>query len=115
MNNQIDAVKKIKDGYGEKPITQFDKLKSLDKKAKRPAKVFAYVFGTVATLVLGTGMCLAMKVIGDLMAVGIVIGVVGIIMASVNYPIYKAIMKSRKAKYCRRIFELSEEILATEE
>ena len=115
MNAQINAVNKIKDGYGEKPTTKFDKLKSLDKKVKRPAKIFAYVFGTIASLVLGTGMCLAMKVIGDIMALGIVIGVVGIIMASINYPIYKAIMKRRKNKYCRQIFQLSEEILSAEE
>lgn len=37
-----------------------------------------------------------LKVIGDLMALGIVIGIVGIAMVSVNYLIYRAILKSRK-------------------
>ena len=34
-------------------------------------------------------------------AVGIVIGVLGIIMISINYPIYKAILRSRKTKYSK--------------
>lgn len=110
MNDQTIAVNKIKDSYCEKPITKLDELKSLDKKVKRPARIFAYIFGVIGSLVLGTGMCLAMKIIGDLMAVGIVVGVVGIIMLSINYPIYKQILKKRKSKYCKKILELSEEI-----
>ncbi|MDE6371993.1 MAG: dihydropteridine reductase [Clostridia bacterium] len=112
MNNQTIAVNKIRDSYCEKPVTKLDELRSLDKKVKRPAKIFAYIFGVVGALVLGTGMCLAMKVLGDLMALGIVVGVVGIVMVSVNYLIYKQILKKRKSKYCRKILELSEEIAA---
>lgn len=112
---QKNQVEKIKSSYGEKPFTEFDKLKSLDKKVKLPAKVFAYVFGTIGSLVLGTGMSLAMKVIGDFTALGIAVGMVGIIMTAITYPIYRAILKSRKAKYCKKIFELSEEILSVKD
>ncbi|MDE6473702.1 MAG: dihydropteridine reductase [Clostridia bacterium] len=112
MNEQSTIVNKIRDSYCEKPVTKLDELKSLDKKVKRPAMIFAYIFGVIGALVLGTGMCLAMKVIADLMALGIVVGVVGIIMVSINYPIYKQMLKKRKSKYCRKILELSEEIVA---
>ncbi|MDE5911906.1 MAG: dihydropteridine reductase [Clostridia bacterium] len=112
MKDQTIAVNKIRDSYCEKPVTKLDELKSLDKKVKRPAKIFAYIFGVIGALVLGTGMCLAMKVLGDLMALGIVVGVVGIIMVSINHLIYKQILKKRKSKYCRKILELSEEIAA---
>ena len=112
MNDQTTIVNKIKNSYCEKQITKFDELTSLDKKVKRPAKVFAYIFGVIGSLVLGTGMCFAMKVLGDIMAVGIVVGVVGIIMTAINYPIYKQILKKRKRKYGAKILELSEEIIA---
>ena len=112
MKDQTIAVNKIKESYCEKPFTKLDELKSLDKKVKRPARVFAYIFGVIGLLVLGAGMCFAMKVLGDLMAVGIVVGIVGIIMVAVNYPIYKQILKKRKSKYCRKILELSEEVTA---
>ena len=108
---EVEVANKIKDGYVVKPITKLDRLKSLDKKVKKPAKVFAYLFGVIGALVLGTGMCFAMKVLGDIMAVGIVVGVLGIIMVSINYPIYKQILKKRKNKFSRKIIELSQEII----
>ncbi|MDE5755971.1 MAG: dihydropteridine reductase [Clostridia bacterium] len=112
QQNQTEIVNKIKESYCPKSFTKFDELKALDKKVKKPAKVFSYIFGVIGALVLGTGMCFAMKVLGDIMAVGIVVGVVGILMVSINYPIYKQILKKRKNKYGRKILELSEEIVA---
>ena len=91
--------------------TKIERLHSLDRKVRRPADIFSWIFGAGGTLVLGTGMCLAMKVIGNLMPLGIVVGVVGIAMVSVNYLIYKAILKSRKKKYAEQVVQLSNEIL----
>ncbi len=112
MKNQTNIVNKIKDSYCEKQITKLDELKSLDKKVKRPAKIFAYIFGVAGTLILGVGMCFAMKVIGDIMALGIVVGLIGILITAINYPIYKQILKKRKRKYSSEIIQLSEEIVA---
>lgn len=110
-NDKEFLVEQIRTKYSEKQFTQLDKLKALDKKVSKPANVFAYVFGTVAALVLGTGMSFAMKVIGDSMAVGIVIGLVGILMSIINYPIYKKILASRRKKYATEIMKLSDELL----
>lgn len=113
--NQNEYVKKIKEGYQERPATKIDELRRTDKKAKRPAKIFAYIFGTVGSLVLGTGMCLAMGVIGAslpfALPIGVAVGCVGIAAVSVNYFIYKAILKSRKRKYADKILTLSGEIM----
>ena len=103
-------VQKIKNQYETKQQTKIDELKQLDKKVKKPARVFAYVFGTIGALVLGGGMCLAMKVIGDMMIAGIGIGLVGIGMVSCNYSMYKAVLDIRKSKYANQIFELTDEI-----
>ena len=111
MTTEIKTIEKIRASYTEKEISKFDKLKELDKKVKRPAQIFAYVFGSVSSLVLGTGMCLAMKVIGNAMALGIVIGVVGIALVSANYFIYKKILSSRKNKYKNQVLELADEVL----
>ncbi|MBQ3596290.1 MAG: dihydropteridine reductase [Clostridia bacterium] len=95
--------------------TDVETLKLLDKKATRPAKIFAYTFGTVGSLVLGTGMCLAMKVIlsslSFAMPLGIGVGLLGILMVSVNYSIYKKLLAKGKKKYADRILALSEKIL----
>jgi len=101
-------------GYTEKHPTKVDELKALDKKVKNPARIFAYIFGVIGSLVLGTGMCLAMKIIAQttqLMLAGIGIGLVGILMVSVNYYIYQKILNKRKKKYAEQIIEKSNEIL----
>ena len=112
--NEKQIAEKIRSQYTERKVSKLDELKELDQRVKRPAKVFTYLFGCVSALVLGTGMCLAMKVIGDLMVPGIVVGCVGIVMAAVNYPIYQAILKTRKKKYADQIFALSNQLLHEE-
>ena len=109
--NDKFIAQKIHTEYSEKKSSDVDNLCALDKKVKLPANIFAYIFGTIGALVLGIGMCLAMKVIGNNMLVGIIIGVLGIVMLSINYPIYKSILTSRKAKYSKEILELSEKII----
>lgn len=89
-------------------------MKKLDRKAKNPANLFAYTFGIAMSLVLGVGMCLAMKVIGDgsaqIMIVGIVVGLLGIAGVSINYPIYKKLLRRGKEKYAYEIIQLAKEI-----
>lgn len=111
MTTEIKTIEKIRASYAEKEITRLDELKDLDKKVKRPAQVFAYVYGSLSSLVLGTGMCLAMKVIGNSMTLGIGIGLVGIALTLTTYPIFKTILKRRKNKYAPKIFELSDSLL----
>lgn len=111
MKTQIETIERIRASYTEKEVTKLDELKQLDKKVKCPAQIFAYVYGSVSSLVLGTGMCLAMKIIGNSMALGIIIGVVGIALTLTTYPIFKAILKRRKEKYASQIFELTDSLL----
>lgn len=110
--NEIEKqnyVKNIREQYEYHDESKIEKLRGLDKKVKMPANIFAYTFGVVGALVLGLGMCMAMKVIFDMMILGIVIGCVGIAMVSVNYFIYKAILNSRKDKYADQILKLADE------
>ncbi len=110
-NVEQKEIEKIKAAYSPAQVSKLDELKALDRKVKRPAEIFAYTFGVVGSLVLGTGMCFAMKIIGSSMPLGIVIGLVGIAMVSVNYLAYKKILGARKKKYAQQIVELSNEIL----
>ncbi len=111
VNKVIDLTKEFLDN------NQRTKLKKLDAKAKETANIFSYSFGIIMTLVLGTGMCLAMKVIGEgtsMMILGIVIGIIGIIGVSINYPIYKVILEKNKEKYGPTIITLAKEIIDEE-
>lgn len=111
MKTETATIESIRSHYTEKERTKLDELKELDQRVKRPAEIFGYAYGSAGALVLGTGMCLAMEVIGASMGLGIVIGLAGIALCLTTYPIYKAILKSRRKKYAGKIFALSDEIL----
>lgn len=118
MNNNQNTVEKIRSKYTEKQVTDLDTLRELDKKVRRPAAVFAYIFGSISAIIMGAGMSLVMTDIAgylslgiDPMIIGIVIGCFGMLLALINYPIYKGILNSRKKKYGADILELSEKIL----
>lgn len=119
-NDQEFLVQKIRTQYTEKEHTRLDELKELDTKVKRPANVFAYVFGSISAIIMGSGMSLVMTDIGssigmeDAMVPGIVIGVVGMLMTIVNYPIYKKMLASRRKKYADKIMELSNKIMSNQ-
>lgn len=105
-------IEKIVKKYEAKEATKLDELRELDKKATRGATVFAYIFGSIGSLVLGAGMSVAMGVIlKELMLVGIIVGLVGILMVSVNYFIYNKMIARGRKKYERQILELSSELL----
>ncbi len=109
--NENKVVEKIVNSYTKKENTKLDELKALDSKVKKPALIFAYVFGSISALLLGFGMCVAMQVIlADLMWLGIVVGVVGIALCLLTYPIYKRILNSRKNKYREQILSISNEL-----
>ncbi len=114
MNTDKIYAEQIANDYAPKQTTKVKALKKLDAKAKNPAMIFAMAFGIASALVLGTGMCLCMGVIGAgtalTMGLGIGIGCVGIVGASVNYPIYKKILTASKNKYAPDILRLAKEI-----
>ena len=116
-NDQQFMAQKIRTQYMEKQPSELDALRELDSKVKRPANVFAYVFGSISAIVMGAGMSLVMTDIGKTVGIennmtyGIIIGVIGLALAIVNYPIYKGIMNSRKKKYAPQIIKLSEKIM----
>jgi len=116
-NDQEFLVQKIRTQYTEKEHTQLDELKAMDCKVKKPANVFAYIFGAVSAVIMGCGMSLVMTDIGSVvgldnaMVPGIAVGVAGLVLAILNYPIYKRILTSRKKKYADKIIALSDKIM----
>ena len=116
-NDQQFMAQKIRTQYMEKTPSELDALRELDAKVKRPANVFAYTFGSISAIIMGAGMSLVMTDIGaiigitDALVPGIAIGVVGLGMALLTYPMYKGILNSRKKKYGAEILALSDKII----
>ncbi len=114
-------VKRIREKYTP-PTGSEDKmtrLRYLDASVTRAAQAVALAFGVIGTLILGFGMSLCMTDLGNIigmyrqwdMIVGITVGFIGGIMASLAYPIYHAIVKHRRKKLAPEILRLTDELM----
>ena len=113
MNTDKIYAESIAKEYAPKDNSKIVALRKLDRKAKLPATIFTYTWGIISALVLGTGMCFAMQVLGSGiidMIIGIIVGIIGIVGCSINYPIYKKMLENGKKKYAYEIVELAREI-----
>ena len=114
-------LKRIRDKYTA-PTEAEDKmarLRRLDASVTNTAQAVALVFGVIGTLILGFGMSLVMTelaeslgISGDTaMVIGIIVGIVGGILASLAYPIYNAIVKAKRKKLAPEIIRLTDELM----
>ncbi len=106
MNTDKIIAEAIAKDYAPKDNSRIIALKKLDNKAKLPATVFTYSFGIISSLIVGTGMCLSMQVLGSNMVsmiLGIIIGIIGFVGCGINYPIYKRMLEKGKSKYAYEI------------
>lgn len=114
MNTDKIYAEQLANEYAPKDTSKVIVLRKLDAKAKLPATIFTYTFGIIAALVTGMGMCLSMNVIGNgttvMFALGVIIGIIGLLGMGVNYPIYKKLLENGKQKYAFEIMELAKEI-----
>ena len=118
-NDQEFLVQKIRTQYTEKQHTELDALKELDAKVKRPANVFAYIYGSISAIVMGAGMSLVMTDLGQILGthaafapfLGILVGIVGGLLISLAYPVYQTVIKRERKKIAPEILRLSEELM----
>lgn len=114
MNTDKIYAEQLANEYAPKDTSKVVALRKLDARAKLPATIFTYSFGIVASLIVGVGMCLSMKVIGSgtaaMFVLGIIIGILGLFGMGVNYPLYKKLLAKGKQKYAFEIMQLAKEI-----
>ena len=114
-------LKKIREKYT--PSTEEEdkmaRLRRLDASVTNTAQAVALAFGVIGTLILGLGMSLIMTDLaralglnGNLaMIIGIIVGVVGGVLASMAYPMYNAVVKRRRQKLAPEIIRLADELM----
>lgn len=107
---QQEEVQRIRQKYIPNEEGKMDKLRKLDKSVEIPGMIVSITLGIIGTLLFGVGMTCTM-VWTDYFVLGIVVGVVGIVLLAVCYPLYSMITRRRRKKLAPRILELSEELI----
>lgn len=116
-----EEIKTIRKKYVEEEHTE-DKmslLRRLDAAVTQKATTIALVFGVIGVLIMGIGMSLAMTEIGEMigllgsmsMLVGILIGIVGIILVCMAYPVYNRVIRKERKKIAPKIIKLTDELM----
>lgn len=106
-NDELDVIRS-KYVKKETKLTKMDELRRLDASAENKATANSLVVGTLGTLILGLGMSCAM--VWNLMALGIVIGVIGMLIAATAYPLYQRVLKKHRDRIAPDVLRLIEEI-----
>ena len=88
-----------------------EQLRRLDAGVTEKATAVSIIVGIAGALIMGIGMCCAMVWQGIWFIPGIVIGLVGIVVVAMAYPIYQKILKKEREKIAPEIIRLTDELM----
>ena len=114
-----DEIKKIRQKYETQEEDGMTKLRKLDAKVSEKATVASLVLGIIGALELGSGMSIIMTDIGAILGitglaeliVGIILGLIGIALVVLAYPVYSKVLKKEREKIAPEILRLTEELM----
>ena len=113
---QQQEVEDIRKKYLPKEEDKMGQLRKLHAIPTQKAQAASLAVGIIGALIMGTGMSLAMTDIGAAlgslaMAIGILVGIVGMVLVALAYPLYNRVLKKQREKIAPEIFRLSDELL----
>ena len=110
---EIEAIRRK---YLPKEEDKMEQLRRLHSIPTQKAQAASIAIGVVGTLILGTGMSLCMTELGAAlghlaMVIGILVGLLGLVMVALAYPLYQSVLKKERRRIAPEILRLSEELL----
>lgn len=106
-----EEVQNIRKKYAPDEEDKLLQLKRMDANVYRKAAMMPIIAGIIGALILGVGMCCVMVWQGGLFIPGIVIGIVGIIVICLAYPLYNRTLKREREKIAPEILRLTDELM----
>ena len=82
----------------------------------KKAQARSIALGVIGTLILGAGMSLCMTELsgflgGTAMFIGIPVGIVGMVLVALAYPLYNRVLKKEREKIAPEILRLTDELM----
>lgn len=114
---QQEEVKHIREKYLPKEEDKMEQLRRLDRSVTKKGTTVSIAIGTIGALIMGIGMSLVMTDIGSVLGMehtmipGIIIGIIGMIIAAPAYSVYERITKKEREKIAPEIMRLTEELM----
>lgn len=99
----------IRRQYVRREDNKIEQLQKLDNTVKLPGKIVASILGIIGVLVMGSGMSLIM--VWEEMQFGLLLGLPGMVVAALAYPVYALVTNHRKKKYAPEIIRLSDDMI----
>ena len=104
-------IKNIRQKYMPKEMDKMEQLRKLDQSATQKGMAVSLAVGIIGALLLGIGMCCTMVWAGMWFIPGIIVGIVGIAILSLAYPLYNQITKKEREKIAPEIIRLTDELM----
>ena len=113
---QQKEIEGIRKKYLPKEEDKMEQLRKLHAIPNRKARAAALAVGIIGTLIMGAGMSFIMTDIGAAlgslaMALGVSMGIVGMVLVALAYPLYNRVLKNHRVKIAPQILSLSDELL----
>ena len=113
---QQQEVENIRKKYLPPEENKMEQLRKLHNSATQKAQAWSIALGVIGALVMGTGMSLAMSDLGSVlgayaMLLGIIIGVIGMVLIALAYPVYNRVLKKERERIAPEILRLTDELL----
>ncbi|MGN0507290.1 MAG: hypothetical protein ACI4FZ_12070 [Lachnospiraceae bacterium] len=90
---------------------KMEQLRKLDAGVNQKATTVSIIVGVTGALIMGVGMCCAMVWQGFWFVPGIFIGLIGMAILAMAYPIYQRVIKKEREKIAPEIIRLTDELL----
>lgn len=113
---QQKEVEAIRNKYLPREETKMEQLRQLHAIPTQRAQAASLAVGIIGALILGTGMSLCLTnlgaALGNLaMVIGIAVGLVGMVLVALAYPLYNRVLTKQRQKMAPEILRLSDELL----
>lgn len=107
---QQEEIEKIRKKYMPKEEDKMEQLRKLDAEVTKPGTMWSIVVGIVGSLLLGIGMSCTMVWADSFFVLGIVVGIIGMVVIGMAYPVYTRITERQREKLGPQILALTEEL-----
>ncbi len=113
---QQAQVEHIRKKYLPRQESDMEQLLRLDAIPGKKARAWSIALGIIGALIMGTGMSLAMTDLGEAlgtlaMVLGVVVGLVGIALVALAYPVYCRVLEKQRRLLAPQILELSQKLM----